>query len=131
MEGSHYAQIPGLVKNSESDSLRDDRLYTRTLSTDTVGFAVSTKRTPCAKSRGLPKTRPVCRQRRPPNVWNAELVAMCETHKVAVKGTGHDGKVLKADMVNVLAERRESDRTGKDDEPIDQSMPVKYRRRRE
>ena len=48
-----------------------------------------------------------------------DLVALCETHKVEVDGTGHGGKVLKADMVEALSERRESDTTGKNDEPID------------
>jgi pyruvate/2-oxoglutarate dehydrogenase complex dihydrolipoamide acyltransferase (E2) component len=48
-----------------------------------------------------------------------DLVALCETHKVEVDGTGHGGKVLKADMIEALSERRESDTTGKNDEPID------------
>ncbi len=48
-----------------------------------------------------------------------DLVELCEMHKIEVRGTGHDGKVLKADMVEALVERRESDTTGKNDEPID------------
>ncbi len=35
------------------------------------------------------------------------LVMLCESRKIEVTGTGHDGKVLKADLVEALSELRE------------------------
>lgn len=49
----------------------------------------------------------------------AELVALCEEHKVEVNGSGRGGTVLKRDMIEALSERRQSDTTGKNDAPID------------
>ncbi len=37
----------------------------------------------------------------------AELEALCETRGVEATATGHDGKVLKADMIEALSEQRE------------------------
>ena len=36
-----------------------------------------------------------------------ELVTLCESRKIEVAGTGHDGKILKADLVEALSEQRE------------------------
>ncbi len=38
-----------------------------------------------------------------------ELTTLCEARGIEVTGTGHDGKVLKRDMVEVLSEQRESE----------------------
>ena len=43
-----------------------------------------------------------------------ELVMLCESRKITVEGTGHNDKVLKADLVDALSEQREREGGGEE-----------------
>ncbi len=49
-----------------------------------------------------------------------DLVMLCESRKIEVTGTGHDGKVLKADLVEALSEQREREGGEEQDEEKDE-----------
>ena len=45
-----------------------------------------------------------------------DLVALSETRKIKIQGTGRDGKVLKTDLISALAERRQREDTAREND---------------